>query len=105
MFRILALHFLPIQDDRLKWRSEGTADSQVQNELASAPTILTAMAPDTCDVERYGDGKVLVRVHSCDRNGRKLPDAVFTFRLGDPQYTYWVERSLPVGQCADGLMV
>jgi hypothetical protein len=33
MFRILALHFAPVQDDRLKWRSKGTANSQVQDEL------------------------------------------------------------------------
>ena len=42
------------------------------------------MAIDACDVERYSDGTVLVRVHSCDRNGRKLPDAVFTFALAIP---------------------
>jgi len=69
----------------------------------STPTNLTAMAPDACDVERYGDGTVLVRVHSCDRSGRKLPDAVFTFRLGDPQYTYWVARAVPVSQRAGSL--
>ena len=62
------------------------------------------MAPDACDAERYGDGTVLVRVHSRDRNGRKLPDAVFTFRLGDPQYAYWVGRAVPVaGQRAASL--
>ena len=71
----------------------------------STPTNLTAMAPDACDVERYGDGTVLVRVHSCDRNGRKLPDAVFTFRLGDPQYGYWAARAVPVGQRVASLMV
>jgi hypothetical protein len=63
----------------------------------------TAMAPGACDVERHGDGTILVRVHSSDRNGRKLPDAVFTFRLGDPQYTYWAARAVPVGQCAGSL--
>jgi hypothetical protein len=41
------------------------------------------------EVERRTDGSVLVRVHSAARNGRQLPDAVFTFRSGDPQYTYW----------------
>jgi hypothetical protein len=69
----------------------------------STPAILTAMAPDTYDVERYGDGTVIVRVHSCDRSGRKLPDAVFTFRLGDPQYTYWVARAVPVKQAVASL--
>ena len=45
------------------------------------------------DVQRRNDGAVLVRVHSCDRQGRRLPDAIFAFRLGDPQYDYW-ERQL-----------
>ncbi len=44
------------------------------------------------DVERRRDGVILVRVHSPEKNGRRLPDAVFTFRRGDPQYEYWEER-------------
>ena len=71
----------------------------------STLTNLTAMAPDACDVERCGDGTVLVRVHSSDRSGRKLPDAVFTFRLGDPQYTYWAARAEAMGRRAGSLTV
>ena len=41
------------------------------------------------DVERRSDGAVLVRVHSGPYQGQILPDAVFAFRSGDPQYTYW----------------
>jgi hypothetical protein len=41
------------------------------------------------DVEPAGNDAVLVRVHSCNRHGRRLPDAVFTFRRGEPQYDYW----------------
>ena len=41
------------------------------------------------DIERRRDGALLVRMHSVDRRGRPLPDAVFTFRKGDPQYEYW----------------
>lgn len=48
--------------------------------------------PDSWDVQRRNDGAVLVRVHSCDRQGRQLPDAVFAFRLGDPQYDYWEQQ-------------
>jgi hypothetical protein len=44
-------------------------------------------------VERRSDGSVLVRVRSADRNGHALPDAVFTFRSGDPQYGFWEERA------------
>lgn len=37
-------------------------------------------------------GVVLVRVLSKDTGQDRLPDAVFTFRPGDPQYDYWRER-------------
>jgi len=47
---------------------------------------------ESWDVERREDGAVLVRVHSCDRQGHRLPDAVFSFRLGDPQYDYWEQQ-------------
>jgi len=53
----------------------------------------TAELP-SCDVERRNDGTVLVRVHSSTRQGRQLPDAVFAFRPGDPQYDYWASRIL-----------
>ena len=43
-------------------------------------------------VERRSDGAVLVRVPSCEREGRQLPDAVFAFRCGDPQFGYWEQR-------------
>lgn len=46
----------------------------------------------SCDVERRADGAVLVRVHSRIVDGRALPDAVFAFRVGDPQYSYWEDR-------------
>jgi hypothetical protein len=52
------------------------------------------MELESCDVERRSDGVVLVRVHSSARNGQRLPDAVFTFRQGDPQYEYWNGISL-----------
>jgi len=46
------------------------------------------------DVERRDDDTVLVRVHSSSRQGRQLPDAVFSFRYGDPQYDYWASQLL-----------
>jgi hypothetical protein len=63
------------------------------------------MQLDDCDVQRHSDGTVLVRVHSLDRHGRPLPDAVFTFRVGDPQYGYWVERAVPCDTPYDVLSV
>ncbi len=44
------------------------------------------------DIERRHDGAVLVRVHSRGDNGRPLPDAVFAFRAGDPQFAFWEEQ-------------
>jgi hypothetical protein len=40
-------------------------------------------------VECREDGVVLVRVPSTGTFGIELPDAVFSFRAGDPQYDYW----------------
>jgi hypothetical protein len=48
-----------------------------------------------CDVwfvERRNDGALLVRVSSRPRHGNRLPEAVFSFRSGDPQYGYWEQR-------------
>ena len=63
---------------------------------ASEPSVtntpMYAAQLDSWDVQRRNDGAVLVRIHSCDRQGRPLPDAVFAFRLGDPQYDYWEQR-------------
>jgi hypothetical protein len=61
----------------------------------SQPTFAmhTAELP-SCDVERRDDKTLLVRVHSSIRQGRKLPDAVFSFRYGDPQYDYWASQLL-----------
>ena len=43
-------------------------------------------------VAQRGDGTVVVRVHSEDTGSHRLPDAVFAFRCGDPQYSYWLSR-------------
>jgi len=44
---------------------------------------------ESLDIELRSDGAVLVRMHSQDRPEGRLPDAVFAFRVGDPQYAYW----------------
>jgi len=43
-------------------------------------------------IERRGDGAVLVRVPSTGTFGPDLPDAVFAFRAGDPQYDFWRQQ-------------
>jgi hypothetical protein len=45
------------------------------------------------EVERRGDGALIVRVRSQKKHaGRPVPDAVFSFRVGDPQYDLWAAR-------------
>jgi hypothetical protein len=50
------------------------------------------MQYDTWDIQQHVNGTILVRVPSSDRQGRPLPDAVFTFRPGDPQYVQWEQE-------------
>ena len=49
-------------------------------------------ALDDCLIERRADGAVIVRVPSRGNHYPPLPDAVFTFRAGDPQFDYWHQR-------------
>ena len=43
-------------------------------------------------IEKRSDETLVVRVRSEGPEGRRLPDAVFSFRCGDPQYSYWLGR-------------
>jgi hypothetical protein len=43
-------------------------------------------------LERRPDGAVVVRVRSAPNNGHTLPEAVFAFRAGDPQFQYWNDQ-------------
>jgi len=43
-------------------------------------------------IRRRGDGAVVVQVPSRDVDGERLPDAVFAFQSGDPQYHLWMQR-------------
>lgn len=43
-------------------------------------------------IDRRNDGVLLVRIPSEQHNGETLPDAVFSFRAGDPQYKLWEQR-------------
>jgi hypothetical protein len=47
---------------------------------------------ESWSVERRGDGAVIVRVMSRQRVDQRIPDAVFAFRHGDPQYSVWEQR-------------
>ncbi len=56
-----------------------------------------------CHVELRSDGVVLVRVPPANPSlADFLPDAVFSFRAGDPQYGYWRSRwYMQSGACED----
>jgi hypothetical protein len=57
------------------------------------PSTDAARIPDhRLSVEKRGDGTVVVRVRSDGPEESRLPDAVFSFRNGDPQYAYWLSR-------------
>jgi len=48
-----------------------------------------AIPADRLSIEKRKDDTLVVRVRS---EGGRLPDAVFSFRCGDPQYAYWLAR-------------
>lgn len=58
----------------------------------AAPTRMIMETPENWSIERRSDGAVVVRVRSRQRVGQWIPDAVFAFRLGDPQYGIWEQR-------------
>lgn len=47
---------------------------------------------DQLSIEKRADGSIVVRVRSEGPEQSRLPDAVFSFRCGDPQYAYWQGR-------------
>ena len=51
-----------------------------------------AVDPHRCYLERRPDGAIVVRVPSRTAAGRALPDAVFAFRAGDPQFAFWQQQ-------------
>ena len=57
---------------------------------------------DSFSVERGTEGAVLVRVRSSDPARQQLPDAVFTFRPGDPQYRSWAKQLRREDRLSDG---
>jgi hypothetical protein len=51
-----------------------------------------AVQEQAWQIERRADGVLLVRMRSRDRGSQTLPDAVFSFRAGDPQFEYWEQQ-------------
>jgi hypothetical protein len=57
-----------------------------------SPMDSSRIPDNRLSIEKRGDGAVVVRVRSEGPEGARLPDAVFSFRNGDPQYAYWLAR-------------
>ncbi|NDC55100.1 MAG: hypothetical protein EBZ74_12745 [Planctomycetia bacterium] len=51
-----------------------------------------AIPDDRLTIQQRPDGAIVVRVRSSADGDDRLPDAVFSFRCGDPQYAYWLAR-------------
>jgi hypothetical protein len=47
---------------------------------------------DQISIEKRDNGTIVVRVRSEGPEESRLPDAVFSFRNGEPQYAYWLAR-------------
>lgn len=80
--------------DLAKYEVEASPSSGAPSRYSIPRRALISVEHEALDldIERRGDGAVLVRIHSRDRSGGRLPDAVFAFRIGDPQYGYWEEQ-------------
>ena len=64
-----------------------------QHDRSMSGSQEPARIPDErLSIEQRHDGAILVRVKSEGTEGSRLPDAVFSFRCGDPQYSYWLAR-------------
>jgi hypothetical protein len=60
----------------------------------SSGTLDSASIPDDrIHIEQRDHGVIVVRVRSEGPDHVRLPDAVFSFRCGDPQYAYWLARA------------
>lgn len=57
-----------------------------------SPSDSSSIPDHRLSIEQRGDGAIVVRVSSEGPEATRLPDAVFSFRDGDPQYAFWLAR-------------
>ena len=69
--------------------------------MSPTPLEPARIPEDQVRIEQRSDGAVVVRVRSSGEGEGRLPDAVFAFRCGDPQYAYGLGR-LKTSQGAPG---
>jgi hypothetical protein len=60
--------------------------------LTPLPMDISSIPDDRITIQKRDDGTLLVRIQSAGEERNRLPDAVFSFRCGDPQYAYWLSR-------------
>jgi hypothetical protein len=65
-----------------------------------SPADSSSIPDHRLQIEQRGDGTIVVRVRSEGPEETRLPDAVFSFRVGDPQYAYWLARLAASGPAA-----
>jgi hypothetical protein len=58
----------------------------------ASPTDISGIPENRISVQKRSDGSIVVRIQSAGDERNRLPDAVFSFRCGDPQYDYWLRR-------------
>ena len=62
----------------------------LQLVIMPSPQEASRIPDHRLKIEKRGDGAIVVRVRSDGPEESRLPDAVFSFRNGDPQYAYWL---------------
>jgi hypothetical protein len=90
-FRPILAWIYPADSAKLNGSIGISAAGKVSWNAEFPPTEnpMPTLEPRSCELSRRTDGAVVVRIPSNPNNGHTLPDAVFAFRLGDPQYAYW----------------
>ncbi|MEI7781849.1 MAG: hypothetical protein WCJ18_07975 [Planctomycetota bacterium] len=56
------------------------------------PMDISSIPDHRISIHKRDDGTIVVRIQSAGDESSRLPDAVFSFRCGDPQYAYWLSR-------------
>lgn len=86
------------RDARHTFASDVEGIQSTENPCLRPPVIMppqpeaSPIPDDRLKVEKRTDGAIVVRVRSEGPEESRLPDAVFSFRNGDPQYAYWLAR-------------